>query len=104
MHLAGVGPQQVLHFIGVGDARVEPAVIVFGGENDRHPVVQGRHQFIGRGGEDGAAQEFVFVKVIKSGKTDRFPVWKLDIVRRLGFSLAPPLEKSICRDEAAPVA
>jgi len=69
--LAGEGSQQVLYIIRVGNTGVEPAVIVLGGEDDRHPVVQGRHQFVGRGGKDRAAQQLVTPHVVESGETDR---------------------------------
>ena len=35
--------------------RVEPALVVFGGDGDGHAVVQWLHEFVGRDGEDRAA-------------------------------------------------
>lgn len=69
LHFTRVGFEEVLNLGWVGDTGVEPPVIVVGGKDDRHPVVDRRHRFVGRYGEDRAAQDFIVPQVRKAWRS-----------------------------------
>lgn len=83
LHFTRVGFEEVLNLGWVGDTGVEPPVIVVGGKDDRHPVVDRRHRFVGRYGEDRAAQDFIVPQVVKPGEADGRTARELDVVGRV---------------------
>ncbi len=53
-HLGGIRTEEGLEAIHLLDGRVEPEAVVLGGQDHRHPVVQGTEQVVRGGRQDRA--------------------------------------------------
>ena len=78
-------------------------------QDDRHAVVESRHQLIRSGGDDGGRFNLRSIRRLpmlpQAGKGKRFPGFEPDQVRQLGLTagLGLPFIKTVREDKAAVV-
>jgi hypothetical protein len=106
-----IGPEQADNLFGFGHVRVEPGVLVLWQQDDRHAVVNRRHEVVGLRRDDGTGGELVARGVIgitpgvvEAGEAEEAAVFPGDAILHLRPRTAwlPwPLEEGARREDAA---
>jgi hypothetical protein len=82
-------------------------VLVLGQQDDRHTVVDRRHERVRLGGDDGTRRQLavsvgVTPVLIEASEAEKVAVFARDAVLRLRARVTLPLEEGAGRNEAAP--
>jgi len=86
---------------------VQPFCVIARVQNDRHTVVQCRHQFVWLGGNDGACLDAgtigAFPRVPQTCENEWLAVFHVNVIWRFwSFARASfPFVKTVCEDDAA---
>ena len=96
---AGIGTHQVRDGVR---RRIQPALPIGSLNNDRHPVVHGRHQLIRRAGDDAGRADNGSIRCLpglpESAEGKRAVVLAGEVIRLLGLAAVPELLREYAED------